>query len=77
MDGIITITTNGIVITFNAAAEGIFSYRADKVIGRNISRLIQSSYALEHEDYLTKFLRTSTPQIIGIGREVKGLRADG
>ena len=40
VDAIITIDSQGIVQTFNAAAEKIFGYRAEEVIGNNVKMLM-------------------------------------
>jgi PAS domain S-box-containing protein len=74
---IITIDTAGRVESVNAAAERMFGYAAGEVIGRNISMLMPEPYRSQHDTYLAKYLATGRPQIIGIGREVAGLRKDG
>jgi PAS domain S-box-containing protein len=40
VDGIITIDKEGIIETFNPAAERIFGYDADEVIGHKINMLM-------------------------------------
>jgi two-component system, LuxR family, sensor kinase FixL len=76
-DGLITIDENGIVQSFNPAAERMFGHNAAEVIGRNVSCLMPSPYREEHDVYLERFLRTGEKRIIGIGREVLGQRKDG
>jgi two-component system, LuxR family, sensor kinase FixL len=76
-DGLITIDENGIVQSFNPAAERMFGYGAAEVIGQNVSCLMPSPYREEHDAYLERFLRTGEKRIIGIGREVLGQRKDG
>ncbi len=76
-DAIITIDENGIIGTFNRAAERMFGFERDEVIGKNVEYLMPEPYASNHDVYLKNYLRTGKAQIIGIGREVEGLREDG
>ena len=77
VDGIITINEHGIVKGFNRAAERLFGYRADEVIGRNVSMLMPEPHRSKHDGYLKHYLKTGQARVIGIGREVEGQRKDG
>lgn len=77
VDGIITINDRGIIESFNRAAERIFGYTAAEVIGRNISMLMPEPYRSAHDRYVEHYVRGGPARIIGIGREVEGLRKDG
>jgi len=77
VDAIITIDETGRILLFNPAAERIFGYRAEEVIGRNISVLMPSPYREQHDRYIRNYLETGRRRIIGRGREVTGLRKDG
>jgi len=74
---VITIDAGGHIETVNPAAEKTFGYAADELIGRNINMLMPEPYRSQHDTYLAKYLATGRRQIIGIGREVAGLRKDG
>jgi PAS domain S-box-containing protein len=77
VDGIITINDRGIMELANPAAERIFGYRADEMIGQNVKMLMPNPYHDEHDQYIENYKRTRQPKIIGIGREVVGRRKDG
>jgi PAS domain S-box-containing protein len=74
---IITIDVRGHIETVNPAAERMFGYTASEVLGRNISMLMPEPYRSQHDAYLAKYFATGRREIIGIGREVAGLRKDG
>jgi PAS domain S-box-containing protein len=77
VDGIIVIDEHRIVQAFNPAAEKMFGYTAEEVVGRNIAMLMPEPYRSRHDTYVTNYITTGKAKIIGIGREVQGLRRNG
>ncbi|MCH8862309.1 MAG: PAS domain S-box protein [Proteobacteria bacterium] len=77
IDAIITIDPNGNIRTYNPAAERMFGFFADEVIGRNISKLMTAGDAAAHDRYLTDFARSGKARIMGVSRDLKARRKDG
>ncbi len=77
VDGIIIIDDRGRIQSFNQAAEKDFGYRADEVIGQNVTMLMTAPDQDTHDEYMTRYRKTDEKHIIGIGREVIGRRKDG
>jgi PAS domain S-box-containing protein len=77
VDAIISIDEQGIIQLVNPAAARIFRCSVDDLIGRHVSVLMAPPYGDEHNQYLQRYLATGEKKIIGIGREVIGLRKDG
>ncbi len=77
VDGLITIDHNGIIASFNPAAERIFQYAPEEVLGHNIKMLMPNPHRDAHDAYLRNYQETGVARIIGIGREVEGQRKDG
>ena len=77
-EAIITADEMGQIESFNPAAERIFGYGPDEVIGKNLRTLMTGVDQENHDAYLETFLRTGQGKILGVGdREVTGLRKDG
>lgn len=76
-DAMVVIDERGIVQSFSSAAEDLFQYYADEVIGQNVRILMPEPYRAQHNHYVDRYLATGEARIIGKGRVVVGLRKDG
>ncbi len=77
VDGIITMGEDRAIQSYNRAAEQIFGFTREEVIGQNVKMLMPEPYRDEHDGYVKNYHETNHKKIIGIGREVRGLRKNG
>jgi two-component system, LuxR family, sensor kinase FixL len=77
VDGIITIDTRGMMEMINPAAARLFGYEPQELLGKSINMLMPEPGHSRHDGYIHNYLTTGKRRIIGIGREVTGLRKDG
>jgi PAS domain S-box-containing protein len=78
MDGIISINKEQMIVLFNAAAEGIFGWRADQVLGRSIEMLIPVNLRPQHRDHVEQFGQGIVEtRRMGTQRTVMALRSTG
>ncbi|MCU0354793.1 MAG: PAS domain S-box protein [Cytophagales bacterium] len=77
IDGIITIDSQGVIEMVNPAASRLFGYTPDELVGENIAMLMPRPDRDNHDRYIHNYHQTGVGRIIGIGREVTGLRKDG
>ncbi|TDG36628.1 PAS domain S-box protein [Pedobacter changchengzhani] len=77
IDGIITIDDKGIIEHLNPAALELFGYNRGELVGKNVSVLMPEPHKSAHDGYLANYEVTGRKNIIGVGREVDGLRKDG
>ncbi|MGS2743300.1 EAL domain-containing protein [Halomonas sp. LS-001] len=77
LDGVISINQAGIVLTFNQAAEHMFGYRSNEILGQNISLLMLSPHREHNNVYLSRYLSTGKGGAIGRIRELSALHKNG
>ena len=77
VDAIIVIDHSSHILTFNHAAERLFGYAQEQVLGQDISILMPAPYKAAHAGYVDAYLNTGHARIIGIGREISARRRDG
>ena len=77
LNAIITINKFGIVNSYNKAAQKLFGYEPNEVLGKNVSILVPSPHKEKHDSYINNFLVTGEKKIIDSSREVEAKSKDG
>ncbi|MEM1360361.1 MAG: ATP-binding protein [Pseudomonadota bacterium] len=79
LDAVIVANRKGEIIEFNPASEQIFGYRADEVIGQEMSQTIVPPHLrAAHDAGMKRYLETEEPKVIGAGRvQLEAIRKDG
>src|SRR5215210_5961708 len=77
-DAILTMTTNGLISSFNPAAERIVGYSAGEVIGQALRTLMPERFREAHEEGFRRYLGGGEAHVVGKGPvELAGLRKNG
>ncbi len=76
-DAIVSTDNEGNIISWNSAAEGIFGYTADEIIGKPITLLMPEQFVGAHEKGMKRTATTGESEVIGKAVECTGLKKDG
>lgn len=77
LDAVVSIDENNNITFYNGAAEKLWGYRYDEVIGKNVKMLVPQMLQAEHDNLVNANRRTGQDKIVGTSREVKIERKDG
>lgn len=79
LDGVIVGDTLGNILAFNAAAENIFGYKSEDVLGKALGPLIVPDHLMDaHSKGMRRLRRGGERHVVGKGRvELEGKRANG
>ncbi len=75
-DAVLSIDENHSIILYNNAAQRIFGYSREEVLGEDLNILIPSKYG-DHRQYVRRFLETKESDIVGKTISLMGLRKNG
>lgn len=76
-EAFVTIDENHTVIFFNQAAERIFGYARDEVVGKDLNLILTPNCSKDHRQAVTRYLQTKTPRRIGHETELMATRKNG
>jgi len=77
VDAVVSIDENNCVTFYNAAAEHLFGYSRDEVMGQNVKMLVPADIQPNHDKYINANRTTGVNKIVGKTREVEITRKDG
>jgi PAS domain S-box-containing protein len=77
VDAVIIIDTQNIVTLFNPAAEKLWGYSADEVLGNNVKMLVPMNIQSSHDDKVNNHRNTGVNKIVGTSRDVELPKKDG
>ncbi len=77
LDAIIAISQDGIITSFNPAAEKLLGYDANEAIGRNIKLIVPEPHKSIHDSYLTRYIQSGEPHIINTKRDIEAVHKNG
>ncbi|WP_434362734.1 PAS domain S-box protein [Parasalinivibrio latis] len=77
LDAVVTIDESNTVTFFNSAAETLWGYPAEEVIGQNVKMLVPMDIQGQHDELVNRNRRTGEDKIVGTTREVPIHRKDG
>ena len=76
-EGIILTNNAGTIVMVNPAAEKMFDYNRDELIGKPIEILIPDKYKPHHHDLRKGFYKHPSNRSMGVGRDLRGRKKDG
>jgi len=77
VDGIITANERALIESFNPAAEAIFGYRAEEVLGKPFTLLMSERCHEAHQEALPRATSAAETNLVGKTLELQGVRKDG
>jgi PAS domain S-box-containing protein len=77
-ESMISIGSDGLITLFNPAAEEMFGYKKEDILGEPLEVLMPEQYRRRHGQYVKSYFETGKPDgIIGSTVELPALRSDG
>lgn len=76
-EGIIIVNEEQKIVASNEAANFMFGYERDELVGTSLDQLIPREYKHTHTKQVDQFMENNDPRQMGHGRDLYGLRKDG
>ncbi len=75
--GILLVNQHGLIVMANPAAEQLFGYEADELLGNLVEVLIPTRMGQRHKEHREQFHQNPRPRSMGLWMDLKGLKKDG
>ncbi|WP_052807779.1 sensor domain-containing diguanylate cyclase [Methyloterricola oryzae] len=76
-DAIISIDADGKVVSWNRAAETIFGYSEESILGNPVSQIMPPELARQHQAFVSAYLQRGVPRVMGKTVQLSGRRRSG
>src|SRR5262245_17247056 len=73
----IAINREGIIELVNSQTEKLFGYRREELLGQPVEMLVPQRFRTNHPSHRTGFFADPRARMMGVGRDLAGLRKDG
>ena len=77
IDAVVIVDTKNTVTFFNNAAERLWGYTSDEVVGQNVRMLVPQEHQAPHDSYINANRTTGNDKIVGSSRDLQLVRKDG
>ncbi|HEY8938195.1 MAG TPA: PAS domain S-box protein [Cyclobacteriaceae bacterium] len=77
VDSVITIDEDKSILFFNKAAEKMFGYSREEVLGKNVKMIVPMEHRANHDQYVDSNIKTEVNKVVGSGRDLSMTHRDG
>lgn len=77
LDAVVTIDDNKNITLYNKAAETMFGYAPEEVMGRNVKMIVPMEHRANHDQYIDANIHSGVNKVVGKGRDLEMTRKDG
>jgi len=77
VDAVIQIDSSKIITFYNKAAEEMFGYTREEVMGQNVKMIVPVDHRTNHDQYVDNNINTGVNKVAGVGRDLEATRKDG
>ncbi|MEO0990910.1 MAG: PAS domain S-box protein, partial [Pseudomonadota bacterium] len=77
IDAVVIIDARNHVVFYNAAAERLWGYTPDEVVGQNVKMLVPAVHQPMHDEFVNRNRDFGVDKIVGSSRDLQMFRKDG